>query len=102
MVEAESKTKAAALPPEEGFQVLFKRLKSNNLGFDIFLFLKTKEALLILRALSRKGFEFSLNFYKSAKILRGEFLWQSQRAYPGVNTFNLPVEVNIGCAMDLE
>lgn len=57
------KVGVAASPPEERFNVLLKCLRSTNLAFDIFKFLETLKALLILRALSRKGMQFSQKFH---------------------------------------
>lgn len=92
--------KRTALTPEEGFKILLPVLKSNNLGFDIFKFLETLRAILILRGLSRRGMQFSLVFHQQADVVRNKISWGPENIYKGVNLFKIPVEVTIGCDMD--
>lgn len=94
--------KKPALLPQKGFTILLPSLKSNNLGFNIFDYLETLPALLILRSLSRKGMQFSLKFHLFAKPVRAKHFWKKSKFYRVVNPFKIPLVLTISCKKDIE
>lgn len=93
--KVEKVIRRAAELPSERLNILLPCFKSNNLGFEIFVFLETEKAIIILRSLSRKGMQFSFNFHKLAEPVRGLNLAKEPKLFKLLNPFAIPIELKI-------